>query len=39
MQKAERVTALCPRVKAGQTGFAILLAETPPVSLPYIMHS
>ena len=39
MQKAEKMTALCPRVKARHAGFAILLAEPPPVYLPYIAHS
>lgn len=39
MQKAEQMAVLCPRVKAGQAGFAILLAEPPPVYLPYIAHS
>jgi hypothetical protein len=39
MRKSEQKAALCPRVKAGQVGFAILLAEPPPVYLPYIAHS
>lgn len=39
MRKAENMTAFCPRVKAGHAGFAILLAEPPPVYLPYIAHS
>ncbi len=38
MLKAEKMTVLCPRVKAGLVGFAILLAEPPSVYLPYIAH-
>lgn len=39
MRKAEKITALCPRVKVRRTGFAILLVEPPPVYLPSIAHS
>jgi len=39
MRKSEQRAALCPRVKAGQVGFAILLAEPLSVYLPYIAHN
>ncbi len=39
MLQAEKLTTLCQRVKAGHAGCAILLAEPPPIYLPYIAHS
>jgi hypothetical protein len=39
MLYAEKMTALCWWAKAEHAGFAILLAEPPPVYLPYIAHS
>ncbi len=39
MLDAKKMMALCRWAKAVHVGFAILLAEPPPVYLPYIAHS